>query len=122
MTASLSISGDRSPRLQAKRRIGEVASCDDTAAAVARCALKVHPAWAPKCRFAVTSGTITSKKVIRSRSAVDFKSTPLEPLALQARVVQLSLLAAGPYRPDCLLGSEATQAIRRAKMILVVLT
>ena len=61
--------------------MGEVASCDDTAAAVTRCALKVRPVWAPKYRLAVTSGTITSKKVRRSRMANDLKSTPLELLA-----------------------------------------
>jgi len=44
--------------------------------------LKVHLVWVPKYCFAVTSGTATSKKVSRSRTAVDFKSTSLEPLAL----------------------------------------
>src|SRR4051794_17310369 len=59
---SLSTSGDRNPRLQAKRRIGEVASCDDTAAAVARCAFSVCPVWAPKHRIPVVSGTITRRR------------------------------------------------------------
>ena len=90
---SLSTSGDRSPRLQAKRRLKEVASCDDPAGTVTRCAFNARPVWAPKRRFAVVSGTITSEKVRRSRTTVDFKSTPLEPLALQARVVQFLLSA-----------------------------
>src|SRR3954462_3251532 len=59
---SLSTSGDRNPRLQAKRRIGEVASCDDTAAAVARCAFSACPVWAPKHRFPVVSGIITRRR------------------------------------------------------------
>src|SRR3954453_253964 len=87
---SLSTSGDRNPRLQAKRRLGEVASCDETAAAVTRCAFKVHLVWSEKYRFALTSSTSTSKKAGWSRTAVDFKSTVFEPLALQARVVQCS--------------------------------
>src|SRR3954471_15394562 len=37
------------------------------------------------------------KKVRWSRTMVDFKSTPLEPLALQARVVQCALL----FAPGC---------------------
>ena len=48
--------------------------------------------------FAVTSGTITDEMINEYineqegeavRMTVDLKSTPLEPLALQARVVQL---------------------------------
>src|SRR4051794_27720214 len=78
---SLSTSGDRNPRLQAKRRVGEVASCDDTDAAVTRCAFKVHLVWGQNYLFALTSSTITSKKADWSRMAVDFKSTAFEPLA-----------------------------------------
>src|SRR4051794_4336652 len=75
-----------SPRLQAKRRIGEVATCDDAAAVVTRRGFDAHLARASKQRFA--SSTIMSKKVGRPRTMVDFKSTPLESLTSQERVVQ----------------------------------
>jgi hypothetical protein len=43
--------------------------------------------------FAVTSGTITdeliNEYINEQEGELDFKSTPLEPLALQARVIQL---------------------------------
>src|SRR5437764_14346725 len=98
---SLSTSGDRSPRLQAKRRMGEVASCDDTAVAVTRCVLNARLVWPPKHRFVVVSGTMTSETVSRPRTTVDFKSTPLEPLALQARVVQFEpSLTADQNKPE----------------------
>ena len=83
--------GVSNPRLQAKGRVGEVALCDDTASVVTRCAFNARPVWATKHRFTVVSGTMMSKKVRRLRTTtVDFKSTPLEPLALQARVVQFT--------------------------------
>src|SRR3954453_7612258 len=50
---SLSTSGDRNPRLQAKQRVGEVASCDETTAAITRCAFKVYLVWGKKYRFAL---------------------------------------------------------------------
>ena len=77
--------------------------------------LKVHIVWVPKYRKRILSGPVAvrvrdllrqiatendlhiiSGKVAVDRRAsrwwriVDFKSTPLEPLALQARVVQLA--------------------------------
>ena len=84
----MSTSGDRNPRLQAKRRVGEVASCDETAAAITRCAFKVHLVWGKKYRFVPTSSTIMGKKMGWPRKTVGFKPTAFEPLALQARVVQ----------------------------------
>jgi hypothetical protein len=44
--------------------------------------LKVHLVWCPKYR---------KQEGEACRMTVDLKSTPLEPLALQARVVQLAL-------------------------------
>src|SRR3954453_140363 len=87
---SLSTSGDRNPRLQAKQRVGEVASCDETTAAITRCAFKVYLVWGKKYRFALTSSTIMGKKVGWSKKTVGFKPTAFEPLALQARVVQFA--------------------------------
>ena len=69
--------------------MGEVASCDDTAVAVTRCVLNARLVWPPKHRFVIVSDTMTSETVSRPRTTVDFKSTPLEPLAFKARVVQL---------------------------------
>jgi hypothetical protein len=86
---SLSTSGDRNPRLQAKQRVGEVASCDETTATITRCAFKVYLVWGKKYRFALTFSTIMGKKVGWSKKTVGFKPTAFEPLALQARVVQL---------------------------------
>src|SRR5689334_1264997 len=59
--------------------MGEVAPCDDTAAAVTRCAFDARPVWAPKQRFAVVSGTMTSARVRRSRTTVDFNRPLLDP-------------------------------------------
>src|SRR3954464_13596688 len=85
---SLSTSGDRNPRLQAKRRVGEVASCDETAAAITRCAFNVHLVWGKKYRFVLTSSTIMGKKMGWPRETVGFKPTAFEPLGLEAWVVQ----------------------------------
>src|SRR4051794_23493835 len=88
LQVSLSTSGGRNPRLQAKRRVGEVASCDEIATAITRCAFKVHLVWGKKYRFVLTSSTIMGKKMGWPRKTVGFKPTAFEPLALQARVVQ----------------------------------
>ena len=62
--------------------MGEVASCDETAAAITRCAFKVHLVWGKKYRFVLTSSTIMGKKMGWPRKTVGFKPTAFEPLAL----------------------------------------